>query len=77
MPDERGVMSNDNKLIAVIGYYKPWREWVLYPEPKTVWSTDCLLAIKNHLDGMGRLTAEEAAKRIQKQYGPRLAVLAD
>ena len=77
MPDERGVMSNDNKLIAVIGYYKPWRKWVLYPEPKTVWSTDCLLAIKNHLDGMGRLTAEEAAKRIQKQYGPRLAVLAD
>lgn len=52
MPDERGVISNDNKLIAVIGYYKPWREWVLYPEAKTVWSTDCLVAIKSHLDWM-------------------------
>lgn len=47
-------MSNDNKLIAVIGYYKPWREWVLYPEPKTVWSTDCLAAIKEHLARMSR-----------------------
>lgn len=54
MPDERGVMSNDNKLIAVIGYYKPWREWVLYPEPKTVWSADCLVAIKDHLARMSR-----------------------
>lgn len=55
MPDERGVMSNDNKLIAVIGYYKPWREWVLYPEPKTVWSTDCLVAIKSHLAWMSKV----------------------
>jgi hypothetical protein len=68
MPDERGVMSNDNKLIAVIGYYKPWREWVLYPEPKTVWSTDCLDAMKRYLADMGRLTAED---------GPNLTVLAD
>lgn len=52
MPNERGVMSNDGKLIAVIGYYKPWRQWVLYPEPKTVWSTDCLASIKEHLEGM-------------------------
>lgn len=53
MPDERGVMSNDNKIIAVIGYYKPWREWVLYPEPNTVWSTECLSAINTHLARMG------------------------
>lgn len=53
MPDELGVMSNDNKLIAVIGYYKPWLEWVLYPQPNTVWSTDCLAAIKSHLVSMG------------------------
>ena len=53
-PNERGVMSNDNKLIAVIGYYKPWREWVLYPEPRTVWSADCLAAIKDHLARMSR-----------------------
>jgi hypothetical protein len=52
MPNELGVMSNDNKLIAIIGYYKPWREWVLYPEPKTMWSADCLMAIKTHLSGM-------------------------
>jgi hypothetical protein len=59
-PTERGVMSNDNKLIAVIGYYKPWREWVLYPEPKTVWSTDCLDAIKEHLARMSRPNAERS-----------------
>ena len=55
MPDERGVMSNDNKLIAIIGYYKPWREWVLYPQPNTVWSTDCLVAIKSHLAWMSKV----------------------
>ena len=53
MPDERGVMSNDSKLIAIIGYYKPWREWVLYPQPNTVWSTDCLAAINAHLAVLG------------------------
>lgn len=55
MPDERGVMSNDNKLIAIIGYYKLWREWVLYPQPNTVWSTDCLVAIKSHLAWMSKV----------------------
>lgn len=49
MPDERGVMSNDGKIIAVLGYYKPWREWVLYPEPRTVWSHECLEAIKREI----------------------------
>jgi len=51
-PEERGVISNDNKLIAIIGYYKRWREWVLYPQPNTVWSTDCLVAIKDYLARM-------------------------
>lgn len=52
-PSERGVMSNDNKLIAILGYYKPWRQWVLYPQPNTVWSTDCLAAINAHLAVLG------------------------
>lgn len=56
MPDERGVMSNDNKLIAIIGYYRPWREYVLYPQPNTVWSSECLAAIKAHLKWMSGLT---------------------
>lgn len=56
MPDERGVMSNDNKLIAIIGYYRPWREYVLYPQPNTVWSNECLSAIKAHLKWMSGLT---------------------
>ena len=54
MPDERGVLSNANKLIAIIGYYKPWREWVFYPQPNTVWSTECLVAIKSHLAWMSK-----------------------
>lgn len=57
-PSERGVMSNDNKLIAILGYYKPWREWVLYPQPNTVWSTDCLAAINEHLARMSRPNTE-------------------
>ncbi len=52
-PSERGVMSNDNKLIAILGYYKAWRQWVLYPQPNTVWSTDCLAAINDHLASLG------------------------
>lgn len=52
-PSERGVMSNDNKLIAILGYYRPWRQWVLYPQPNTVWSTDCLAAINEHLVLLG------------------------
>ena len=52
-PNERGVMSNDGKLIAILGYYKPWRQWVLYPQPNTVWSTDCLAAINAHLAVLG------------------------
>jgi len=46
-------MSNDNKLIAILGYYKSWRQWVLYPQPNTVWSTDCLAAINAHLEALG------------------------
>jgi hypothetical protein len=60
-PKERGVMSNDDKLIAVMGYYKPWREWVLYPEPQTVWSDDCLAAITGYLQKMRRPNAKGSA----------------
>lgn len=54
IPESRGVMSNDHKIIAVMTYYKPWRRWVLAPESKTVWSADCLVAIKDYLDRMNR-----------------------
>jgi hypothetical protein len=49
LPGERGVISNDGKLIAILGYYKAWRQWVMYPQPNTVWSEDCLQAIREHL----------------------------
>lgn len=61
-PSERGVMSNDNKLIAVLGYYKPWRQWVLYPQPNTVWSTDCLAAINAHLEVLGSRPNDQAQR---------------
>jgi hypothetical protein len=51
-PMERGVMSNDGKLIGVIVYYKPWKEWVLYPQPKTVWSKECLFVIGGYLESL-------------------------
>lgn len=54
-------MSNDGKLIAVMGYYKPWREWVLYPEPQTVWSDECLVAITGYLQRMKRPNAQASA----------------
>jgi len=48
-PGERGVMSNDHKLIAVLSYDKRWREWVLNPEPNTMWSGECLASIHAQL----------------------------
>lgn len=61
-PSERGVMSNDNKLIAILGYYKPWRQWVLYPQPNTVWSTDCLAAINAKLEALGSRPNPEVSR---------------
>jgi len=65
-PSERGVVSNDNKLIAILGYYKPWREWVLYPQPNTVWSADCLAAINDHLAVLGSRPNSERSDGAQK-----------
>jgi hypothetical protein len=65
-PGERGVMSNDNKLIAILGYYKPWRQWVLYPQPNTVWSTDCLAAINAHLTVLGSRSNAEVSDRAER-----------
>lgn len=62
-PSERGVMSNDNKLIAILGHYKPWKQWVMYPQPNTVWSTDCLAAINAHLVVLGSRPNAELCRR--------------
>lgn len=52
-PQERAVLSNDDKLIAILGYCKPWQEWVMHPEPNTVWSADCLASIRELLNTLG------------------------
>lgn len=59
LPGERGVISNDGKLIAILGYYKAWRQWVMYPQPNTVWSEDCLQAIREHLKQLGQVPNDQ------------------
>lgn len=49
IPNQRCVISNHNQIIGIIGKYDPWNQWVLYPQPQTVWSHECLDAIRGEL----------------------------
>jgi hypothetical protein len=51
-PTERGVISNDGRLIGIIIYHNGWMEWALCPQPNTVWSADCLDALREYLKRM-------------------------
>lgn len=47
--NECALAANNNDVLAVLRYYPPWRQWVLVPEPDTVWSHDCLEAVRQEL----------------------------
>lgn len=47
--DEHGILANDDSEIGVLKYYPRWKQWVLIPGKDTVWSHECLEAIRQHL----------------------------
>jgi hypothetical protein len=49
MPDQRCVVDNKKKIIGLLWIYKPWKQWVLLPQPNTMWSIDCLADIETEL----------------------------
>ena len=47
--NECAIAGNNNDVLCVLQYYPPWRQWVMIPEPDTVWSHDCLDAVRKEL----------------------------
>ena len=47
--DECGVVANNNAVLGVLKYYRPWKQWVMIPEVGTIWSHDCLDAIRQEI----------------------------
>ncbi len=41
------VNMRSGALIGMVRWYGPWRQYVLFPEPMTVWSKGCLADIQD------------------------------
>lgn len=52
------VISVDAKssgdLLGIIKWYGPWRQYVLHPEPYTLWNKGCLSDVNDHMDELMR-----------------------
>jgi hypothetical protein len=68
--DEAGVVSNNNGILGTLVYYRRWREWVLVPDEaaSTVWSHDCLEAIRAELVRRNALPAPQKAIRDGRSF---------
>ncbi len=68
--DEAGVVSNDNGILGTLVYYRRWREWVLVPseDGSTVWSHDCMEAIRAELVRRNALPAPQKAFRSLRSF---------
>ena len=38
--------------LAVIKWWGAWRQYVMFPEPETVWNVDCLQEIRTFIAGL-------------------------
>ena len=38
--------------LAIIKWYRAWRQYTLFPEPNTVWNKTCLQDVNAFIDGL-------------------------
>jgi len=46
------VFDRHNSMLATIEWYPQWRRHVMMPQPGTVWSWDCLLAVSEWMHAL-------------------------
>ena len=62
---EYTVFNNKtNDCLAHINYYKPWKEWVIFPYLDCVFSADCLIDLAHFLNllNTGKIKPEKTPK---------------
>lgn len=46
------VSTHGGALLAIISWYSPWRQYVMFPLRNTVWNPECLRTIIEFIDGL-------------------------
>lgn len=46
------VSKNHGTTLATIAWYGAWRQYVLYPQPSTIWNKGCLSDVAKFLEGL-------------------------